>query len=123
MVQKSAPIVVIVVEDDALLRMLAVEALEDEGFQVFEAENSKAAINLLERQAKSLHVLFTDVHMPGAMNGLMLAHHTNKHWPWITIIVTSGLAHPKSHELPKGSSFFLKPYHLDEIAGHIRKVA
>ena len=68
---------VIVVEDDALIRMVAADVLADAGFTVIEAGHAGEALALLEAHASGIHVLFTDIQMPGAMDGLALAHYAS----------------------------------------------
>jgi CheY-like chemotaxis protein len=116
-------IVVLVVEDEALIRTLAVEFMTGTGFEVLEAPDAHFAVRILETEAERVHVLFTDVNMPGLMDGLMLAHHTRRNWPWIGLVVTSGLVTWGSEGLPEGTRFFRKPYELASIEKHIREIA
>ena len=111
---------VIVVEDEFLIRMLAVETLSDAGFAVLEAEDAAAALAHLEVKADKIGVLFTDIHMPGQMNGLDLANHTRQHWPWIGQLITSGQATPAAGGFPAESRFLRKPYDLDNVIAHVR---
>jgi two-component system, response regulator PdtaR len=115
-------IVVIVVEDEPLIRMVLVEALLDAGFDVIEATHAREAVTMLEGEAIRVHALFTDVHMPGDMDGVALAHHTRLHWPWISLLVTSGRAYPKTNTMPEGTRFIAKPYELKHVIGHIREM-
>jgi DNA-binding NtrC family response regulator len=117
----SAPVrVVLVVEDEAVIRMSAAAVLQDEGFGVLEAEHGDEAKVLLESQAGEVHVLFTDVHMPGEMNGLQLAHHTSWRWPWIAIIITSGRGTLRRADLPEDCRYLSKPYQHDHLIAHCR---
>src|ERR1700712_221670 len=111
---------VIVVEDEFLIRMLAVETLSDAGFAVLEAEDAAEALAYLEARSDTIGVLFTDIHMPGEMDGLGLAHHARKHWPWIGQLITSGRATPAGRGFPAESRFLRKPYDLDNIVAHVR---
>jgi hypothetical protein len=77
---------------------------------VLEAEHADAALLILNVQAADVHVLFTDIHMPGSMNGLALAHHAHRHFPWIALLVASGDARPGKKDLPEGCRFLAKPY-------------
>lgn len=113
---------VVVAEDDELIRMLAVEALTEAGFIVLEAECAGIALDHLHLYAAEVHLLFTDIQMPGDMNGLDLAQHTRAHWPWIAVLVASGLSQPKAHEMPFGSRFLPKPYHPDTMVAHAREL-
>ena len=83
------PPVVLVVEDDRLLRLLAVEIVEDAGLVAVEAANADEAIAILERRV-DIALIFTDVDMPGTMDGLKLAHAVRRRWPPIKIIIVSG---------------------------------
>ncbi len=114
--------VVLVVEDEELIRFVATEALEDAGFIVVQAEHAAAAIDTLRERADEVHVLFTDVHMPGEMSGVHLAHETRRCWPWIHLVVTSGKLMPHPDELPEGSRFLPKPYVLKNVLQHISEL-
>jgi DNA-binding NtrC family response regulator len=69
-----------------------------------------------------IHVVFTDVHMPGPMDGLVLAHHVRRHWPSIGLLVASGRGNVDARAMPEGSRFIPKPYHLDHVVHHIREL-
>ena len=83
--------VVLIVEDETLVRMEAIDAIETAGFDVVEAANADQAVAILE-QRSDIRLIFTDIHMPGAMDGLKLAHFVKDRWPPIKIIATSGRA-------------------------------
>jgi CheY-like chemotaxis protein len=91
-------------------------------FVVIEAGDAGEALIVLEREAGRVHVVFTDVHMPGPMNGLMLAHHVRQHWPRIALLVTSGRGAVEARAMPEGSRFIPKPYHLDHVVHHVREL-
>jgi CheY-like chemotaxis protein len=110
---------VLVVEDEALIRLDIVDCLEEAGFEVEEAANAAQAISILERR-KDIRVVFTDVDMPGSMDGLKLAAYVRDRWPPIKIIVTSGHVSVKPEQIPPGGRFFSKPYDRPEIADAIR---
>ena len=117
-------VVVVAAEDEALIIMELVDHLTDEGFTVLEARHADEAIAVLEREAAGVHVLFTDVHMPGAsMDGIALSHHVSVHWPWIGIIVTSSHAAPEPEHLPVGCRFLPKPYFHRHVVQHVRELA
>ena len=118
----SINVSVLIAEDDVLVRMAAVDALQDEGFEVFEAGNSQEALIILRARASGIHVLFTDIHMPGQMDGLALAHHTGRSWPWVALIIASGVARPHASDLPANSRFLPKPYVLCDVVRHIRQM-
>lgn len=124
MVEKEAEsIVVIVVEDEAIIRKVIAEAFVGEGFDVLSAIHAQDAIAILEFEATRVHVLFTDIHMPGDMDGIMLAHHARLHWPWISLLITSGRGYPKTAQMPDGARFISKPYEVDHVVRHIREMA
>ncbi len=112
------PPAVIVAEDEELIRMMATDMLTDAGFAVIEAGHAEEALAILEAQAADIHVLFTDIHMPGAMDGLKLAHHASSHWPWIGLLIASGDVTPKTADMPAGSKFLAKPYNPDHVIAH-----
>ncbi len=115
-------IVVVLAEDEPLVRLAAAQALQAEGFDVMEAEHAEDALTILETHSADVHVLFTDVQMPGAMDGVALAHHTARSWPWIGLLIVSG--RPQfEHALPAASRFLAKPYDHDHVASHIRELA
>lgn len=114
------PIVVIVVEDEPMVRMAAVGAFEDAGFEVFEGKNAQAAMLILQSEGARVQVLFTDVEMPGAMDGLMLAHRIHLDWPNISVMVASGQVNPGAGDMPENCRFFKKPYNLADVIAHIR---
>ena len=116
-------IVVIVVEDEAIIRMVLTDALTDAGFEVLEASHALEAVAVLKLEGKRVHALFTDIHMPGEMDGLMLAHHTRSRWPGISLLVTSGLARPMTADMPIGTRFIPKPYDISNVTRHIREMA
>jgi CheY-like chemotaxis protein len=116
-------IFVLVTEDEELVRFVIVQALLDEGFEVIEAEHAQAALIVLGSHARRIHVLFTDIQMPGTMDGLALAHHASKHWPWIGLLVTSARPHPEGTAFPEQSRFVAKPYQHRDVMRHIRELA
>jgi CheY-like chemotaxis protein len=117
---RAARPVILIVEDDTMLRMDAVAMIEAEGFQAIEATNADDAITLLETRA-DIAVIFTDIQMPGSMDGLKLAAAVNDRWPPIKIIATSGLARVSTSDLPEGGRFIPKPYTGFQISSIIRE--
>jgi len=114
--------VILFVEDELLVRLAGIETLKHAGFHVLEAEHGDSALAILEVDANLIDLLFTDVHMPGSIDGLKLAHHVSAHWPWIALLIASGHAKPHPTELPSGSRFLGKPYELDHVVAHVRDV-
>ena len=117
----STPVLVLVVDDEAVLRFIASDVLEDSGFRVLEAEDARAALKVLSEHP-DVRVLFTDINMPGALDGLDLARETHARWPSIKLIVTSGRAQPPDRDIPDDGRFVAKPYSPDLLVGEIRKV-
>jgi two-component system, response regulator PdtaR len=105
----KSPTVVLIVEDDPLQRMLVADFVEEAGFVAIEAGNADEAIALLESRP-DIALLFTDIDMPGSMNGLKLAHAARDRWPPIKILVVSGHVRLRPSELPSDSCFLAKPY-------------
>ena len=105
----SNKIAVLIVEDEPLVRMDVFDQLEDEGYRVFEAATADQAIAILEAEP-SIRLLFTDIDMPGSMDGLKLAAAVHDRWPPVKIVVTSGHRRVDVADLPDGSVFFSKPY-------------
>ena len=112
-------IAVLVVEDEPITRMDVVGQLEEGGFKVFEAPDADRAIKILESNP-AIRVLFTDIDMPGSMDGLKLAAAVRNRWPPIKIVVASGLRKINMDALPDNSRFFSKPYNVNEIAATMR---
>lgn len=113
--------VVLVVEDETLLRWHAVAMIEDAGFDVIEAGNAAEAISVLEART-DIRVIFTDIQMPGSIDGLRLAHLVRNRWPPIKIIATSGQLRLRDYELPEGGRFLPKPYSVGEVTGTLREL-
>ncbi len=112
-------IAVLVVEDEPITRMDVVDQLEEGGFKVFEAPDADRAIKILEANP-AIRILFTDIDMPGSMDGLKLAAAVRDRWPPIKIVVASGLRKINVDALPDDSRFFSKPYNVNEIAATMR---
>ncbi|MBU6464482.1 MAG: response regulator [Bradyrhizobium sp.] len=113
--------VVLIVEDELLLRIDAAEMIEAAGFAVVEAANADQAIEVLEAR-RDITVIFTDIQMPGSMDGLKLARAVRGRWPPIKIIATSGRLHVGEMDLPEGGRFLPKPYGHAEVARVLREV-
>ena len=107
----SAPLAVAVVaEDEPLLRVEAVDWLEESGFRVLAAPSAALALGHLELEHGRTQLLFTDVQMPGTMDGVALAHLVSRRWPHIVIIICSGLERSSLGVLPEGARFVDKPF-------------
>ncbi|KAA0693302.1 response regulator [Neorhizobium sp. P12A] len=107
--------VVLVVEDSAIIRMGAVDLVQSAGYEALEASNADEAIRILESRA-DIDLVFTDVQMPGTMDGIKLSHYIRDRWAPVKLIVASGMAILEESSLPKGSRFFSKPYNNHAIA-------
>ena len=121
MIASSALPVVLVVEDEPLLRMLAVEVVEEAGFIAIEARDADEAVILLESRT-DIALLFTDINMPGSMDGLKLANAVRDRWPPIKILVVSGKQQLQSSDLPSNSCFVEKPYLASALVEELRSM-
>lgn len=112
--------VVLLVDDEPVIRMVASQGLEDAGFQVIEADCAESALEILRMRA-DVGVLFTDVNMPGALDGLDLARLVHERWPAIQLVLTSGRG--LSVPVPDDGRFVAKPYSIKEMTEAVTKVA
>lgn len=112
---------VLVVEDEALVRMAIVDRLEEEGFFVHEAADADAAIEILVANP-GVRLVFTDVDMPGTMDGIKLAAAMRNRWPPIKIVVTSGYKHVRLDDIPAEVEFVPKPYNADKLILAFRRL-
>jgi CheY-like chemotaxis protein len=113
--------VVLIVEDDLLLRMNALEMIAAAGFDVVEAADADQAIDILESR-RDITVVFTDIQMPGSMDGLKLARAVRGRWPPIKIVATSGHPYVDETDLPEGGRFLAKPYNSVQVTGVLREL-
>jgi CheY-like chemotaxis protein len=113
------PAVVLVVDDELLLRMRAVDMVEDAGYTSLEAVDVDAAFAVLESRA-DIALLFTDIQMPGSMDGLKLAHAVHARWPPIKIILVSGQLRLAKIDIPPNSRFFGKPLQATEMIAEMQ---
>ncbi|QWG25876.1 response regulator [Bradyrhizobium sediminis] len=121
----APPAVVLVVEDEMLLRMRAVDMVEDAGYTSVQAVDADEAVTILESRS-DIALLFTDIQMPGSMDGLKLAHAVHERWPPIKIILVSGQLKLADIEIPANSRFFGKPLEanimiaqMQSMIGHV----
>ena len=115
------PRVVLVVEDEMLLRMRAVDMVEDAGYVPVEAVDADEALTILQSRS-DIALLFSDIQMPGSMSGLQLALAVHERWPRIKIILVSGQLKLSQSEIPENSRFFGKPLDSVEMIAEIRKM-
>ncbi len=113
--------VVLIVEDEFLLRLDAVDMIAAAGFEAVEAANADEAIEILEAR-RDITVVFTDIQMPGSMDGLRLARAVRGRWPPIKIVATSGHFHVGETNLPEGGRFLPKPYSPTQVTGVLREL-
>ncbi|MBI0538523.1 response regulator [Roseomonas sp. KE2513] len=114
--------VVLVVEDEPILRMMAVDVVEEAGFEAVEAAGAEDAVAILETRP-DIRIVFTDIDMPGGADGMKLAAMIRDRWPPIEIIIISGRRTPRPEDMPARGVFFSKPYKREEIAETIRRLA
>src|SRR3984957_11244443 len=112
---------VLVVEDEMLLRMRAVDMVEDAGFTPVEAINADDAFAILEPRS-DIEMLFTDIQMPGSMDGLKLAYAVHERWPSIKIILVSGRMTPTDGGRPTDSRFFGKPLDVKHMIAEMQEM-
>ena len=112
---------VLVVEDEMVLRMRAVDIVEDAGFKAIEAVNADEALSILESRS-DISLLFSDIQMPGTMDGLKLAHAVHDRWPSIKIILVSGQVRPLDEDKPPDSRFFGKPLEMTQMIAELKEM-
>lgn len=115
------PASILIVEDDAFVRVLGVGMLVDAGFRVIEAVDGDKALELLAADS-DVQLLFTDINLPGTIDGLALARQVHDRWPHIGIIIASARPMPQLRELPAGSHFHRKPYDAEAVVRHAREL-
>lgn len=114
--------VILLVEDELLVRMAAADDLQDAGFHVLEAANADVALAVLESCSDDVQVLFTDIDMPGSMNGLALAESVQQRWPHISLLISSAYHKPHPGQLPDEGRFVPKPYSSEDVVQQIREL-
>lgn len=107
--------VALVVEDDAAVRDLAAAVLEETDLEVIACESAEAAIAVLERGGVTVALLFADVRLPGAMDGLALARTVERRWPDVRVVVTSGYDASGDARLPEQAVFMRKPWRALDV--------
>jgi CheY-like chemotaxis protein len=121
--QTNTPAIVLLVQDEAILRMFVSDALREEGgFRVIEAANADEALTLLEAAGDNVQALITDVEMPGSMDGFTFTRVVRKAWPHIGLVVVSGRMKPQRDEVPEGSVFLAKPFAIPDLMNAVQSV-
>ncbi|WP_189677645.1 response regulator [Sphingomonas glacialis] len=111
----------LVVDDDTLILMDACHILREAGFRCHEAGTGHEAVTLLDVHADNVILVFSDVEMPGDMNGFALAHHVATHWPHIEIVISSGRRKPEAGDMPEKATFLSKPFNTRIVHDHLRE--
>jgi CheY-like chemotaxis protein len=110
---------VLIVEDETLVRLVAASMLQDAGFDTLEVDSADHALRVLERRT-DVRVLFSDVQLPGSMDGLHLAAAVHDRWPSIKLLLTSGGVGVRDDEIPDNGRFLSKPYNASQVVGAVR---
>src|ERR1043166_5969943 len=113
---------ILIVEDEVLLRMALADFLQECGYRVLQAGTAAEARAILSRHMTDIELVFTDVKMPGDMDGFGLANWVRAHHPGTPVFIASGYTgkNRMAHELCAGEPFFAKPYDLDRLAAKIQ---
>ncbi len=111
----------LVVEDNHLILMSALDLVSTAGYEGIGAANADEAIAILEARS-DVKLVFTDIEMPGSIDGAKLAHYIRNRWPPIHLIVASGKEIKKESPLPTGASFFAKPYDNNRIVEEMARM-
>ncbi len=114
--------VILVIEDEPLVRLFLTDFLDEAGFKVFEAVNADEAMTILQAR-RDVQVIISDIEMPGSLNGLELARAVHERWPGIGVVITSGRERPGPDDLSEKVGFLAKPYLPDTVTTLIRQIA
>ncbi|MET0241036.1 MAG: response regulator [Sphingobium sp.] len=109
---------VLIVEDEPLIRLISAEILGDAGYRVLEADGAGQALEVLQRDG-DIDLLFTDIRMPGLMDGLKLAETVHERWPAVHLLVTSGHIRLSDNDLPDAGTFLPKPYRSQDLIDRV----
>jgi CheY-like chemotaxis protein len=111
--------VVLIVEDEPLLRLNAVSMIEAGGFDTLEARSTDEAIALLETDSR-IRIVFADIYLPGSMDGLRLAAVVRERWPPVELVLTSGHVEVSADDLPDRGLFLSKPYSAGQLVNALQ---
>ena len=114
--------IVVIIEDEFLVRELAVCELEDCGYTVVEFESADAALPYLRQHGGDAALILTDVQMPGKLNGLQLVDILMQLWPSVPVLVTSGGPLVDPRKLPRCAAFISKPWRPDEMVARVNRI-
>ena len=114
--------IVLLVEDEPLVRLVVVDILMEANFRVIEASNADEALTVLKADVP-VDVLLSDVEMPPGANGYALAHQVRESWPDVEILIVSGREWPVEGDLPQGAAFLAKPVPNEAILQHVQAAA
>ncbi len=114
--------VVLVIDDDPRIQQLVSDFIADSGFEVLNAGDADEAVHVLEGR-DDIRAIFTDICMPGSMDGLKLAYAVRARWPLIRIFITSAYRMATEWDMPFGSRFFMKPYNPEHVVVALRGMA
>ena len=114
-------ILILIVEDESLVRMHGCDVLESAGFEVLEADSADEAVKVLEEH-DDVHLLFSDIDMPGSMDGLELAALVHSRWPRIGLLMTSGHRRPETSAIPQDGRFLAKPWREGAVIENVRNI-
>jgi DNA-binding NtrC family response regulator len=114
--------VVLLVEDQPLVRLMTADLLLEANFRVIEAADAEEALRVLKAEVE-VDVLLSDVEMPPGINGYDLAGQVHQHWPWVEILIMSGREWPRESDLPPGAAFLAKPFSNASLLSHVEAAA
>ena len=119
---ETAPSLIFVVEDHEMLRMEAVDLLQDAGFRTLDAADADSALAVMRQRWQDVRVLFTDVQMPGEIDGVGLIQEVHRCWPDVLLLVTSGEVRLRDEDLPDDGRFVPKPYRASTLNSQVRQL-
>ncbi len=111
--------VVLLVEDEPLVRLVVADILMEANFHIIEASGAEEALKVLRAQVR-VDVMLSDVEMPPGINGYELARQVNQSWPEVEILITSGREWPRGDDLPPGAAFLAKPCPNATLISHVQ---
>jgi len=118
---KNGKAVVLIIENEMMIRLGAIDLVLSAGYEALDARNADEAIRILESR-HDIDLVFTDVQMPGTIDGIKLANFIRGRWPPVKLLVASGNAILEESSLPSGSRFFSKPYDDHAITDAMAKL-